>query len=63
MSSLKTKKLEKYDRSTMINRQMNIKYDETTETIVGSTFKVYNMFGYGVLDKIVCGLCELNYCG
>ena len=31
---------------------MNFKYEEITEAIIGSAFEVYNILGYGFLEKV-----------
>jgi GxxExxY protein len=31
---------------------MSLEYEEITETIIGSAFEVYNILGYGFLEKV-----------
>ena len=31
---------------------MNLKYEEITKAIIGSAFEVYNILGYGFLEKV-----------
>ena len=31
---------------------MNLKYEKITEAIIGSAFEVYNILGYGFLEKV-----------
>jgi len=31
---------------------MNLKYEDITEAIIGSAFEVYNILGYGFLEKV-----------
>jgi GxxExxY protein len=31
---------------------MGLKYEELTENIIGVAFEVYNIFGYGFLEKV-----------
>jgi len=31
---------------------MSLKYEEITEDIIGSAFEIYNILGYGLLEKV-----------
>jgi len=31
---------------------MSLKFEEITEAIIGSAFEVYNILGYGFLEKV-----------
>jgi hypothetical protein len=40
---------------------MNLKYEKITKAIIGAAFEVYNILGYGFLEKVYHVRCRLSY--